>query len=728
MKIADLFVKLGLKSRDYEQGIDRAQKKTSKFSAVVKKIGGFIAGAFAVTAIVNFARKTVAMINEFEQSTATLAATMGKTQKEINNLIKQSKDLGRSTMFTASQVSALQNELAKLGFSKNEIENSAEAILNLAAATGTELAASASIAGSALRAFNLDAEEMDRVSSVLAVSTTKSALSMGDFAVAMSTVAPVAKAFNFQIEDVTALLGKLKDAGFDASSAGTATRNILLNLADSGGALAKALGGPVRSFDELIPALITLREKGVDLNEMLQVTDKRSVAAFSQFLSGAEKARELRDALIDVNDELQDMVDTKTDTVTGALDRLNSAWQGLMLNAGKSSGFLKRNLDALANQLNIIQTSALTTGEKFAAFLDPAGFFSGGYSGAVQKMNEVAEKQKAETERFNNLTKEQLQELADAARAAYVKAFHAGNMDAATDFAKQSKKARDRIKELTEETKNLNNTNDETFTSVSERITELQNKINTLTDSISADMDFKAALKIKEQVSAAKEELSALQSMLPMVGVSMPAMTGQAGTPQIAGEAPLPGGLADMSGFLERNAALTKRYTNEMLGDWENFSSQLKIIAEDEIANSIANVAESLGQLAAGQINLQGFFNSVISQLGNFLKTIGKMFIMYGVAQSAFFKSLAAGPAGAVTLIAAGAALVAIGGAISSVGQRASSGSLGGGASSGGQRIFDASDFPTGEQGVNINVQGVLQGDNILISNQRSGYRRRVVG
>ena len=64
-------------------------------------------------------------------------------------------------------------------------------------------------------------------------------------------MAPVAKAFGFSIEDSTALLGQLANAGFDASSAATATRNILLNLADANGDLAKELGRPIKNAEDL---------------------------------------------------------------------------------------------------------------------------------------------------------------------------------------------------------------------------------------------------------------------------------------------------------------------------------------------------------------------------------------------------------------------------------------------------------------------------------------------
>lgn len=80
-----------------------------------------------------------------------------------------------------------------------------------------------------------------------------------------------------------ALLGKLADAGFDASMSATATRNILLNLADGNGKLAKALGEPVKTLPELVVGLKKLKEQGVDLNTTLELTDKRSVSRFQCF-------------------------------------------------------------------------------------------------------------------------------------------------------------------------------------------------------------------------------------------------------------------------------------------------------------------------------------------------------------------------------------------------------------------------------------------------------------
>ena len=248
--------------------------------------------------------------------------------------------MGATTKYTASEATELQIELAKLGFTRKEILDATESVLRFAQATGAELGEAASLTGAALRMFNADTRETERYVSAMAVATTKSALSFSYLATALPIVGPVAKAFNFSIEDTLALLGKLSDAGFDASMSATATRNILLNLADTNGVLAKSLGGPVKTLPELVAGLQKLKEQGVDLNSTLEMTDKRSVAAFNAFLTAADKIVPLREQITGVEGELGDMAHTMEDNAKGAIDGLKSAWEALMISLGKNTGVL----------------------------------------------------------------------------------------------------------------------------------------------------------------------------------------------------------------------------------------------------------------------------------------------------------------------------------------------------------------------------------------------------
>lgn len=320
---------------------------------------GYIGAQAVVGGIVKMftqLREGVGSIVEFEFANSKLAAILGTTADNIKELTTDARQLGATTKYTAAQATELQIELAKLGFTRREILDSTGAILRFAQATGAELSDAAALSGAALRMFNASTKETERYVSAMAVATSKSALSFSYLATALPIVGPVAKAFNFQIEDTLALLGKLADAGFDASMSATATRNILLNLADGNGKLAKALGEPVKTLPELVVGLKKLKEQGVDLNTTLELTDKRSVAAFNAFLTASDKIVPLRDQITGVDKELTDMADTMSNNVKGSIAGLSSAWEAFMLSFYDSKGIMKDVLDFLARGLRNVAT------------------------------------------------------------------------------------------------------------------------------------------------------------------------------------------------------------------------------------------------------------------------------------------------------------------------------------------------------------------------------------
>ena len=308
-----------------------------------------------VTAAIGGMKKAVGdmvRINmQFEQGTAVLASIIGKTTDEISALTDQAKQLGATTRYTAMQITELQTNLARLGFTEQEILNSTKAIQAFATATGADLGEAANLAGAALRGFGMNATEMERAASVMAVSTTKSALSFEKLATAVPIVAPVAKQFGFTIEDTITLLGKLSDAGMDASTAATATRNIFLKMADSGGKLSQAMGRPVHSVEEFGDALAEMRKKGMDLNDILKMVGVRSTAAFAVFADNAETLKDFKQSITDCGDAMGEMEQKQINTLQGSIIILNSAWEGLMLSFNQSNGPIKEAVDGLTNLL-----------------------------------------------------------------------------------------------------------------------------------------------------------------------------------------------------------------------------------------------------------------------------------------------------------------------------------------------------------------------------------------
>ena len=330
-------------------------------------ISGYVGAQAVISGIVKLftlLREGAGDIVKFEFANSNLAAILGTTSDKIKDLTADAQRLGATTKYTASQATELQIELAKLGFTKKEILDSTSAILRFAQATGAELSEAAALSGAALRMFNADTKDTEQYVSAMAIATSKSALSFSYLATALPIVGPVAKAFNCTIEDTLALLGKLADAGFDASSSATATRNILLNLADGSGKLAKALGKPVKTLPELVNGLQSLKDKGVDLNTTLELTDKRSVAAFNAFLTAADKIVPLRNQITGVESELADMANTMGDNVQGAIANLSSAWEAFMLSFSNTTGPAKEFLNWMADKIRSIANDLKTPEEK----------------------------------------------------------------------------------------------------------------------------------------------------------------------------------------------------------------------------------------------------------------------------------------------------------------------------------------------------------------------------
>lgn len=323
-----------------EKALAEAQRSTRGFltsllslDKIATSIKGFFMGLGMVimTQVIGAFKQLTNIIQDFERANSKLASVLGTTIDGVSRLTDQAKYLGRTTTATASEVTGLQTELAKLGFTQDVIEKLTPSVLKFAKAVDTDLSSAAAFAGAAMRMFNKDADQAEAVMASFAVATTKSALDFHKLEASLSTVGPVANAFGFSLEETTALLGQLSNAGFDASSAATATRNILLNLADANGDLAKALGGPVTNLDELVNGLNKLNAEGVDLAKALELTDKRSVAAFSTFLNGSDAILALRDSITDCTDDFNQMAATMADNATGSWAGFQSAVEGLIL-------------------------------------------------------------------------------------------------------------------------------------------------------------------------------------------------------------------------------------------------------------------------------------------------------------------------------------------------------------------------------------------------------------
>ena len=351
--------KLDAELKRLDKTMGQNQRNVGNYSKALGGLGRVAAAAgigFGVTELVQGISRGIKVFADFSRQISFLGAVSQASVEDLAKLESNAKRLGESTQFTASQVAQLQIEFAKLGFTPAEILDATADSLNLAAVAQADLGETAQVVGSTLNAFNLDASESGRVTDVLASAFSNSALDLSKFRDSINKVAPIAAGLGFTLEDTTALLGTLTDAGFEASTAGTSLRSIFLNLADSNGALAKELGGSITSVDELAPALKTLEARGIDVASALELTDKRSVAAFKRFIDGADDVQKLSNQLKGSAGFAKRAGDAITNDLTGDLDRLSSVIEGVVIAFGDASdGILRGFVQAITGAVSAVK-------------------------------------------------------------------------------------------------------------------------------------------------------------------------------------------------------------------------------------------------------------------------------------------------------------------------------------------------------------------------------------
>ena len=335
----------------FDKGASVAGKKAKILGDGISKLASrFAAAAVSVQVFFSSFNK----MKDFETANSKLAAVLGTTQKGIENLTKAAIDLGKKTEYTASEVTELQTELAKLGFSQDDIMSMQAGVLKFAAAVGTDLASAAARAGATMRGFGLTAKATGDMLAVMALSTSKSALSFEYLDETLGKVVPVTKSFGLDTRATVALLGAMANAGIDASSAGTALRRIMSELSNSGSKLNETLGRQPKNMDEVIAALKELKDRGIGVTEAFDLVGKYSGATFLALVNGASDCETLYRELKNVDGALDDMYHTMTDNVEGSIKKLSSAWEGFILKLRNSTGFIRDIIDMATDVIGVI--------------------------------------------------------------------------------------------------------------------------------------------------------------------------------------------------------------------------------------------------------------------------------------------------------------------------------------------------------------------------------------
>ena len=337
-----------------QKDLDRLEKRTGSVTRGFGKMAaGITAAVVAFRTINQVVGSAIRSFRDFEFQMAKVRAVTGASDKDFKVLSKTAKELGRSTFFTAQQVAELQTNFGKLGFSTQEILDAQEATLLLATATDTDLGRAAVVAGASVRGFGLAATETQRIVDVMAVAFRSTQLDIEKFQTSMTKVAPIAAGAGISMEQTTAVMGTLTDAGIEASIAGTSLRNIFLKMQDSSSDLSRHLGFTVQSGEDLQRALNILNKEGLDNEEIMKLVDLRQVAAFRTMIEGSARIHQLTTDFNDASGQAKVMADIVGDTLEGSFKRLTSATQGLAIElTDKLGSGLKDLVNKLADFFN----------------------------------------------------------------------------------------------------------------------------------------------------------------------------------------------------------------------------------------------------------------------------------------------------------------------------------------------------------------------------------------
>jgi len=364
------------------EAVDRARpvlksvrKELSRFEREVQRSlkRAFSVGAkAAAAALLALTTSVVAFGGNFEQSMANVRAITGATAVEFVQLGDAAKEMGRTTVFSASEAAKALELLGLAGFNVKESIAALPGVLALAASTGVDLAESTSIVAEAVRAFGLAAAESSRVADVFSKTITSTNTDLLTFREAFKFVAPVAATAGAQIEEVSAAIGQLANFGIKGSIAGTALRNAYIALQDPMVAtkqafrelgLAQATG--VDGTVSLTQALEILAQKGASTAQVIELFGKRSGPAIQALrIGGVDALRDLTAALQAAEGAAKRAADVRLDTLFGDFKLFTSKIEGLAIDVfEKSIGPLFRTVVQAINK-GLDQIAKANVGDK----------------------------------------------------------------------------------------------------------------------------------------------------------------------------------------------------------------------------------------------------------------------------------------------------------------------------------------------------------------------------
>lgn len=325
---------------------------TSSFQSGLNKISDLAKGAIktttavisgAATGITGLGAAAIKVGASFEKSMSNVAAISGATGDELKNLTDKAKEMGAKTKFSASESADAFSYMAMAGWKTTDMLNGIEGIMNLAAASGEDLATTSDIVTDALTAFKLTAADSGHFADVLATASSNANTNVSLMGETFKYVAPVAGALGFSAEDCAVAIGLMANSGIKASQAGTSLRSIITRMAKPTTEVQSAMDALGLSLTKSDGSMKSLNEIMLDMREGFANLTQDQQAQMAASLGGQEAMsgllaivnasdddfNKLTESIANCDGATAEMADTMSDNLPEQITILKSGLEGL---------------------------------------------------------------------------------------------------------------------------------------------------------------------------------------------------------------------------------------------------------------------------------------------------------------------------------------------------------------------------------------------------------------
>ena len=322
---------------------DKFEKAGDSITNAGKQIS--VASA-AVTGLGVAAVKTAA---DFDSAMANVAAISGATGDDLQALRDKAREMGEKTKFSASEAADAMSYMAMAGWKTGDMLSGIEGIMNLAAASGEDLATTSDIVTDALTAFGLTAEDSAHFADILAAASSNANTNVSMMGETFKYCAPVAGALGYSAEDVAEAIGLMGNAGIKSPQAGTTLRTMMTKLQGELKLSGEALGevtiqtanadGSMRELSDILADCRTAFSKMSESEAAAAAETLVGKNAMSGFLALMNSAPgdidKLRNAIENCDGSAEDMAAIMQDNLNGQLTILKSQLEELAISFGE---------------------------------------------------------------------------------------------------------------------------------------------------------------------------------------------------------------------------------------------------------------------------------------------------------------------------------------------------------------------------------------------------------